>query len=63
MSLDKELDVPEIKRLIYLLEKSIKSTQFVMKNKVNELSGEDQARMVRQIDYDQKLINIFNGEL
>jgi len=63
MSLDKDLDVPEIRRLIYLLEKNIKSTQFVMKSKINELSGEDQARMVRQIEFDEKLIKILQGEL
>jgi len=63
MSLDKELDVPEIKRLIYLLNNKIKSTKYVLSTKNKELSGDDQARMVSQIEYDERLIKIFQKEI
>lgn len=63
MSLDKNLDLAQLRRLIYLCENKIKGTKWTLENKKVTLSGEDQAKMVKQIEFDEQIIETLKGEL
>jgi len=49
------LDLPHIRRLVYLLNEKIKNTEWVLKNKAKD---EEKSRLVEQIDFDTELVEM-----
>ena len=55
-----KLDIPHIRRLIYLVDEKIKKTQWVLENKAKD---EEKSRLEQQIDFDEELMKMLEEVL
>ena len=55
-----KLDIPHIRRLIYLVDEKIKKTQWVLENKAKD---EEKSRLEQQIDFDEELMKLLEEVL